>query len=73
MAATAEGQTQRSDVITVFVATLGVVISFINIYQFAQRRQPGNAIWAGVALFAFSLLLATQLAKMRRVVGPGQK
>jgi hypothetical protein len=57
---------QKGDVFTVFIAVAGVAISFINIYRFANRAQPGNAVWAGIALFAFSLLLATQLAKMRK-------
>jgi hypothetical protein len=55
----------RSDRIMVFVAVLGVAIAFLNIYKSAHKGQPGNAVWAGIALFAFSLLLATQLAKMR--------
>ncbi len=52
---------------SILIAIAGIVYAFIHVYEFAQKRQPGNAMSAAVILFVLSFLLATKLAKMRQV------
>ncbi|MEJ0073212.1 MAG: hypothetical protein WDN27_04000 [Candidatus Saccharibacteria bacterium] len=49
-----DARRSASDMIIVFISILGIAVAFFNIYHFAQERQPGNAVWGGIALFAFS-------------------
>lgn len=55
-----------TDFVLVFIVLLGLGSSLYNIYKFADKAEAMNALWAGAALFALSILLATQLARMRR-------